>query len=158
MAVKAWLPAAVGVPDSTPAADKLKPGGNAPDVTVKPYPPALPPLAAIDCEYADGTVPLGSPAGLTVMAAGCVTVAVAASRGRHVGGEMLLAALWIVLAPLKAKTSARNLANLASVLTVGVADGLFLWFARRGGRDDQRVLSLFAAIAFGAGVHDALAA
>ena len=69
---------------------------------------------------------------------------------------LLAVSLWILLAPHEAKKSARDLANLLSTLVVGGADVLFLWFAWRGGRNDQRILSLFAAAVFGAGVHDAL--
>ncbi|MFT3791191.1 MAG: 7TM diverse intracellular signaling domain-containing protein [Rudaea sp.] len=69
---------------------------------------------------------------------------------------LLAVSLWILLAPHEAKKTARDLANLVSTLVVGSADVLFLWFAWRGGRNDQRILSLFAAAAFGAGVHDTL--
>ncbi|WP_347261004.1 ATP-binding protein [Rudaea sp.] len=69
---------------------------------------------------------------------------------------LIAASLCVLLAPHEAKKSARDLANLVSTLAVGGADILFLWFAWRGGRNDQRLLSLFAAAAFGAGVHDAL--
>ena len=68
-----------------------------------------------------------------------------------------LASACIVFAPHSAKASVRDAANALSLLITSSADLLFLWFAWRGGRTDQRVLSLCAAAAFGAGVHDALA-
>lgn len=69
---------------------------------------------------------------------------------------LLLSAAWIILAPHDGKLAARNLANALSVLVVVAADSAFLWFAWRGGRPDQKFLSLSSAALVGAGVHDAL--
>ena len=69
---------------------------------------------------------------------------------------LLLSALWILLAPYDAKLGARNLANAVAVLVVVITDIAFLWFAWRGGRPDQKFLSLCSAALIGAGVHDAL--
>jgi signal transduction histidine kinase len=68
-----------------------------------------------------------------------------------------IASACIVLAPHSAKATVRDAVNALSLLVTSAADLLFLWFAWRGGRPDQRVLSLCAAAAFGAGVHDVLA-
>ena len=70
---------------------------------------------------------------------------------------LLLASLWIVLAPHDGKQAARDAANLLSLVVVSAADILFLWFAWRGGRTDQRVLSLCSAATLSAAIHDALA-
>jgi len=68
-----------------------------------------------------------------------------------------LASACIVFAPHTAKHAARDAANVLSLLITSAADLLFLWFAWRGGRTDQRVLSLCAIAGLIAGVHDALA-
>ena len=67
-----------------------------------------------------------------------------------------LASACIVFAPHTAKHAARDAANVLSLLITSAADLLFLWFAWRGGRTDQRVLSLCAIAGLIAGVHDAL--
>jgi hypothetical protein len=67
-----------------------------------------------------------------------------------------LASVCIVFAPHSAKAAVRDAVNAFSLLITSSADLMFLWFAWRGGRTDQRVLSLCAAAAFGAGVHDVL--
>jgi hypothetical protein len=46
--VKLLLPDAVGVPDIAPAAERVRPAGRAPALTVHEYPP-VPPDAARDC-------------------------------------------------------------------------------------------------------------
>jgi signal transduction histidine kinase len=77
-------------------------------------------------------------------------------RERGLWVVLLLSALWIVLAPHDGKLAARNLANALAVLAVIVIDAAFLWFAWRGGRADQKFLSLASAAIIGAGVHDVL--
>ncbi|MGB0134116.1 ATP-binding protein [Dokdonella sp.] len=69
---------------------------------------------------------------------------------------LLLSASWIILAPHDGKLAARNLANALSVLVVVIVDVAFLWFAWRGGRPDQKFLSLTSAALIIAGVHDAM--
>ncbi len=69
---------------------------------------------------------------------------------------ILFGSACIVFAPHDAKHVVRDAANALSMLIVSAADLMFLWFAWRGGRTDQRVLSLCAAAAFGAGLHDTL--
>ena len=64
--VKLNVPPAVGVPVRDPLEDKLSPAGSVPAVTAKVC-GAVPPVAVMDCEYADPTVPAGSDAGLTVI-------------------------------------------------------------------------------------------
>jgi signal transduction histidine kinase len=71
-------------------------------------------------------------------------------------GLLLLSALWIVLAPHDGKLAARNLANALSFVVVLAVDVAFLWFAFRGGRPDQKFLSVISASVIAAGVHDAL--
>lgn len=71
-------------------------------------------------------------------------------------GLLLLSAVWILLAPHDGKLAARNLANALAVLVVLMVDAVFLWFAFRGGRPDQKFLSLISASVVGAGVHDVL--
>jgi hypothetical protein len=56
------VPAAVGVPDRTPALLKVNPVGSVPEVTLKVY-GTTPPVALIVAEYAVPTTPLGSVAG-----------------------------------------------------------------------------------------------
>lgn len=61
--VKGKLPAAVGVPESTPEEPlRLRPAGRTPAVTEKVY-GAVPPLAEIVWPYATDTDPLGSDGG-----------------------------------------------------------------------------------------------
>jgi hypothetical protein len=67
--VKLLDPAAVGVPEITPPADRERPAGSAPPLKVHEYPP-VPPEAVSDCEYATPTVPAGSDVTLTVNAPG----------------------------------------------------------------------------------------
>jgi hypothetical protein len=65
--VKALWPAAVGDPDSTPAAVNDRPGGRAPSVTAKENGPAEP--AAVSWTlYGVPTVPPGSVGGVIVIA------------------------------------------------------------------------------------------
>ncbi|HET9033860.1 MAG TPA: 7TM diverse intracellular signaling domain-containing protein [Dokdonella sp.] len=77
-------------------------------------------------------------------------------REKGMWAILLLSALWIILAPHEGKLAARNLANALSVLVVVIVDIAFLWFAWRGGRPDQKFLSLCSAAVIGAGVHDVL--
>lgn len=77
-------------------------------------------------------------------------------REMMVWSVLLLSALWIILAPHDGKLAARNLANGLSVLIVIIIDTAFLWFAWRGGRPDQKFLSVASAAVIGAGVHDVL--
>jgi len=58
--VKVDVPAVVGVPPSTPAALKLRPGGGVPAVIAQFVYCVVPPLAANDCEYAAPTEPGGN--------------------------------------------------------------------------------------------------
>ena len=70
-------PAVVGVPDTSPAADNVRPAGKLPLVTENVY-GAVPPLAVNCCEYAVPITPFGSTAGETVItgqAAGEITCA-----------------------------------------------------------------------------------
>ena len=69
---------------------------------------------------------------------------------------LVLAAIWIVLAPHDGKLAARNLANALSFVVVLAVDVAFLWFAFRGGRPDQKFLALTSASIIVAGVHDIL--
>lgn len=69
---------------------------------------------------------------------------------------MLASAAWILIAPHEGKLEARNLANALAVLMVVIIDTAFLWFAWRGGRPDQKFLSVTSAAVIGAGVHDVL--
>lgn len=57
-AVKPNVPAAVGVPDNTPAPDSVSPPGSVPALTDHVYEP-VPPVAASVAEYAVPTCPLG---------------------------------------------------------------------------------------------------
>lgn len=77
-------------------------------------------------------------------------------RERLLWGVLLLSALWILVAPHDAKLAARNVANALSVVVVVVTDLAFLWFAWRGGRADQKFLSVTSSAVIAAGVHDAL--
>lgn len=77
-------------------------------------------------------------------------------RERVLWTLLLLSAMWIVLAPHDGKLLARNMANALAVLVVVIVDVAFLWFAWRGGRPDQKFLSLCSAAVIGAGVHDVM--
>jgi hypothetical protein len=57
--VKSDWPAVVGVPLMVPSLLKLRPAGNAPDVTVHEY-GSVPPVAVSVVEYADPTAPFGN--------------------------------------------------------------------------------------------------
>ena len=71
--VKLDVAAVVGVPVIAPvAAFSDSPAGKLPALTLNVYEP-LPPVALTVCEYAVPTVPLGSVAGFTVIAAFMVT-------------------------------------------------------------------------------------
>jgi hypothetical protein len=63
----------VGVPESMPAADSVRPGGSVPLVTVKTY-GAVPPEAESVCAYAPPTVPVGNVVGVSVMRQATLTV------------------------------------------------------------------------------------
>jgi hypothetical protein len=72
--VKLEVAAVVGVPVMVPvAAFSDSPAGKLPADTLNVYEP-LPPVALTVCEYVVPTVPFGSVAGLTVMAALIVTL------------------------------------------------------------------------------------
>lgn len=68
-AVKLEVPAAVGVPEITPAALNVNPAGSDPALTVHEFPP-LPPVADSVCEYAAPTVPFARLPGETVSGGG----------------------------------------------------------------------------------------
>src|SRR5690348_4058792 len=72
LTVKLAVPGAVGVPEITPAALKVKPAGSAP-VEVHVLPP-VPPLATRVCEYATPTWPSGSDGVVTVRIAGSTVI------------------------------------------------------------------------------------
>jgi hypothetical protein len=73
--VKFEAPAAVGVPPSTPAADRLKPAGRVPADTDQLY-GVIPPVATSVWLYAVPTAPAGSVAVVIVGAAAALTVRV----------------------------------------------------------------------------------
>ena len=56
--VKLLEPAAPGMPDTVPAAERLNPAGNVPPATAHEY-GGVPPEAASACEYVVPTVPAG---------------------------------------------------------------------------------------------------
>jgi len=56
---KPYCPLAVGVPDSCPPLDRLRPGGNCPDPSFQLY-GIVPPLACNTAEYAKSVTPLGN--------------------------------------------------------------------------------------------------
>ena len=59
VATNAAIPAVVGVPDTTPADDRARPGGSAPRLSDQEYGEA-PPVATMVCEYCTPTTPEGS--------------------------------------------------------------------------------------------------
>ena len=65
--VKAEVPAIVGVPESRPAAERVRPAGRLPAVSAKPNGDD-PALALSDWLYATPRVALGSAAGSTAIA------------------------------------------------------------------------------------------
>ena len=54
------VPALNGIPDNTPAADKLRPVGRTPDIREKPY-GEVPADAVIEALYGPPTTPPGRP-------------------------------------------------------------------------------------------------
>ena len=66
MTVNEYEPTLVGVPESTPEEERVKPGGNVPAVTEKLY-GAEPPLAVIAWLKNEPTVPFGNDAGPKVI-------------------------------------------------------------------------------------------
>jgi hypothetical protein len=79
--VKLEVAAAVGVPPSTPAEDRVRPAGNVPADTDQLY-GVVPPVAANDWLYAVPTVPAGN--GLTVLIVGVATAFTVRLTGRVV--------------------------------------------------------------------------
>jgi hypothetical protein len=71
--VNVAFPAAVGVPEITPALESASPAGKLPDATVHVY-PGVPPLALSETAYDDPTVAAPSATEFTTSVAGvCVT-------------------------------------------------------------------------------------
>jgi len=71
--VKFAVPAVVGIPLITPAADNVRPAGGAPVVTDHAY-GGVPPVAAKLCEYAVPTVPFGRGDAVVIASGGGSTV------------------------------------------------------------------------------------
>lgn len=69
---------------------------------------------------------------------------------------IVLDCIWIASATHASRGATRDALVGVAMLTVLGTNLMFLWMAWRGGRTDQRILSLCAAVACMAGVHDAL--